>query len=293
MNGKKMKIFLFEVEEQKDWSQVITRIRGLPMRERVKTISGYEMKLEDIKSKKVGGDVFLMDFCKHRESGPGRAKLDDKTKGFKLKVDERFGEMTALLYDPKTHFVVIQYNHYGPRPGAIAEYLSEFVDDSLIFVPRLKDDILAEIDKKQFNTSLSFAYSSASLTESHKKMLGIGVTVENLNEIGSNVGEVEITIKKGRSRSNRMENQTKFLRKILNIFTKNENAIKSAKITGSMTPYDKPEVLDILNARIFKEIGDLQIDQDSKMYSFESRCNLLIRSFEEWKQSDIITSGVR
>jgi hypothetical protein len=40
-----------------------------------------------------------------------------------LKAGESFGEDTALAFDPASGFAALQYNHYGPRTGAIEDYL--------------------------------------------------------------------------------------------------------------------------------------------------------------------------
>ena len=293
-----MKMYLYEVSEQISIEDVINNIRDREMKERVKPISDYTMKLEEIeRTPESDSKMFLMDFCKHRASGPGRAKKDEKIKGFDLGEDEAFGEMTAALYDPKTHFIIIQYNHYGPRAGAIADYLSSFNNGSngpFLFQPRLRNDVLAEIDKKQYNHLLSFALSPANLTEAHKNKLGMGIIIDNLAILGGNIGEIQITLKKKRGKYGKMENQKSFLRGIYEIFqSDSQDAIKSAKVSGSMTPEDAPEILDILNAKIFQEFDGLIVDKKTKLYSFNSRCKLLIKAFKIWKESGIITSKLR
>jgi len=293
MRGK-MKMFLYEISNQISIVDAINRIKSLPMQDRVRNISGYDMKLEEVSCSQINGDdIFLMDFCKHRNSGPGLAKTDAKIQGFNLATDEAFGEMTAALYDPATHFIAIQYNHYGPRAGSIAKYLSKFVRGKrLTFEPRLKDDVLAEIEKKQYNASFSFRFAPAHLTKEHRKKLAMSTTIKDLEQMGENVGEVEITVKKGRD-SKGMMGQIPFMKSLLGISTEAGGAIKSAKVKGAMTPEDEPELLDILNAKISDERGGLAANPRTKMYAFEDRCELLKASFRSWKQSGIITTGLR
>ena len=294
MSGK-MKMFLYEVSQQVSLVGAIDHIKSLDMEDRVKNISDYDMKLEEINLKTISGrGLYFMDFCKHRNSGPGRAKRDEKIKGFNLASDEAFGEMTSVLYDQKTHFLVVQYNHYGPRAGVVARYLSEFsTNQSFLFEPRLKDDVLSEIDKKQYNNSLSFKYSSAALTDAHRRDLGVLVAFDNLEKLGNNIGEVEITIKKKRGNYQKMRNQVSFMKKLLRIANTDQDSITSAKVVGAMTPEDAPEVLNLLNANIFQEREGLVRDEITKMYSFESRCKLLADSFNQWKNSGVITAGPR
>lgn len=285
-----MKIFLYEVKGRKSIVDTIQRIHGLPMEERVHRVSDCDMKMEEFHEQNRGGsNVFFMDFCKHRTSGPGRAKADEKTKGFDLADDEAFGEMTAALYDPETHFVVVQYNHYGPRAGGIADYFSMFQqDDRVVFEPRIRDDISAEIDKKQYNRSMSFSYSTAALTKDHD-VLGVGAALEALGLLGKNVAEVEIIVKKGRGKAPKMQDQGSFMRLFRRLSTGDNALFKSAKVHGAMTEEDKSEFLDILNAKVSDERDGLVKDKETQMYSFQSRCELLGKSFAAWKSSGIIT----
>lgn len=289
-----MKIFLYEISKRISIEGAINRINSLPMQDRVRDISGYDMKLEEVSSGKVSGNaVWLMDFCKHRDSGPGLAKTDAKIQGFNLAADEAFGEMTATLYDPASHFIAIQYNHYGPRAGSIAKYISEFVSGKqLIFEPRLKDDVLAEIERKRYNASFSFRYSSTLLTKDHMKKLAMSTLVDGLERMGENVGEVEITVRKKRY-SRGMMGQIPLMKCLLQISSEVDGAIKSAKVKGAMSPGDEPELLDILNAKISDERGGLTANPRTKMYAFEDRCRLLKASFRSWKESGIITTELR
>lgn len=188
--SEKMKIFPYEIRDRVPITPTLQKIDSRPLAARVRSVSGYKMKMEVLDQQKVGGSpVFFMDFCKHRPSGPGLAKATAKTTGFNLGRDESFGEMTAVLYDPKTSFVVVQYNHYGPRPGSIAAYISLFQQaNHIVFQHKLKSNVHAEIDKKQFNTSVSFAYSLAALTPDHKKALGILAALDSLEIPGIGAG---------------------------------------------------------------------------------------------------------
>ena len=291
--SKEMKIYLYEVNNGEFMTDAINSVKNLAMEERVRVVSGNDMKLETIQvPTKSNGGVFFMDFCKHRDSGPGLAKKNAFTTGFNLASDEAFGEMTCVLYDPQTHFIVSQYNHYGPRPSAIAEYLSIFFDnkEECTFDSVLKEDVAAAIDEKQYNSSLSFGISLPHLTEEHKKRLGIGEALNNLIK-GENVVNVEIVIKKERGRSEKMTEQKPFLHRLFSMSGEGDSPVTMAKVKGARTPEDKPEILDLINARVVDERSGLIKDPGTQMYSFQSRCKLLTESFNAWKEAGVITAS--
>ena len=285
--NEKMKIFLYEASPGISLVEAIKDVEQLGMEKRVRHVANNDMKLEQIVTPMRG--IFAMDFCKHRDSGPGRAKRNKEIQSFELGEDEAFGEMTAVLYDSKTHFLVIQYNHYGPRPGSIGKYFSHFGNHpSVKLEARLKDDILAEIDRKQFVKEASFSYSTAALTKEHREKIGMLATLGKLESTIDNIAEVKIIFK---AKRNGMAGAKTLMTKIFRISEDQEDAIKSAGIRGSETLEDELEFLNILKATIYEEREGLKRDEKTHMYSFESRYKLLIQSFNSWKRAGIITSG--
>ena len=69
-----MKINLYEVENHSDIEMVLNEIKDMDLKNRVRLVNGYDMKLEEIKTETYEGvKIYLMDFSKHRISGPGRS----------------------------------------------------------------------------------------------------------------------------------------------------------------------------------------------------------------------------
>ena len=289
--SEKMKIFLYKIEGMVSMEDTVRDIYSRAMQDRIRRVSDYDMKMEELVEQKVsGGSVLFMDFCKHRDSGPGLAKKNAKTKGFDLNEDESFGEMTAVLYDPKTAFVAVQYNHHGPRSGAIAAYISQFQPEERVsFLPRIEEDIADKIDKKRYNNELSVSYSAAIFSKSNEAR-GLFPDMAALGSFGDNIGKVKITVRKASGKSAKMQNQEPFLRRVLRMIDGGNEMITSAKVTGSMTEEDKPEVLDILNARISVELEGLEQAPGTQMRSFASRRKLLSDAFSAWKSAGIITA---
>ena len=195
-----MKINLYEVENHSDIEMVLNEIKDMDLKNRVRLVNGYDMKLEEIKTETYEGvKIYLMDFSKHRISGPGRSAPDKITQDFSLQPDEGFGEMVATLYVSlgENAYILIQYNHYSCRAGSIAKYLNEMGDINCFFKPSLKDDILAKMNSSKYGKTYKFSYATEHLTPEHKKYLGVGGALDTIEEKAANhIGTVSMAFKK-------------------------------------------------------------------------------------------------
>lgn len=85
----------------------------------MRNVSGSQIRLETAEPL---GNYWLLDFGGIRHEGPGRASIDTPIEDFDLSEQEGFGHETAGCFDGQ--FLVLQYNHFGPRISRIREYLS-------------------------------------------------------------------------------------------------------------------------------------------------------------------------
>lgn len=70
-----------------------------------------------------GGAIFADIAVARTGHGPGRLPPNAPLAEFDLAEGESFGEDTALLFDPATGYLALQYNQVGPRIGRIEQYL--------------------------------------------------------------------------------------------------------------------------------------------------------------------------
>lgn len=90
--------------------------------ERLYNQNGVKLRLENHQQR---DGLVELNFVSFRLStAPVRLAEDRPLAEIKIDDDESFGEETACLYHPPSRFMLIQYNHYGPRSGAIRDYLS-------------------------------------------------------------------------------------------------------------------------------------------------------------------------
>src|SRR5712671_1150043 len=121
-----MRIELYKLKKPAafDFGTRLDAIVRTPLEDRNRARNANFIRLETHEQR---GGLWLCDFVKIRmDHGPSKAGLTQPAKGFELKNDEGFGEETAFLWDSTNDWCVIQYNHFGVRPSAIAEYLSLF-----------------------------------------------------------------------------------------------------------------------------------------------------------------------
>lgn len=122
-----MKIFAFRVHQRgpRTFEQIISRLNALPIQDRY---FASPVRLEDLSRR---GGLLLMDFSRERGGhGPGRMSRQAALQEIRLRDGESFGEDTGVALDPRTGYAALQYNHYGPRVGAIEDYLFAY-DESL------------------------------------------------------------------------------------------------------------------------------------------------------------------
>jgi len=119
-----MRIFAYRVVQKgpRGLEDVLSRLAGLPLKDRVFDGAASGMRLEDAR---------LIQHFMHADlavprtgHGPGRMGLDAPLADIEMAKDEAFGEDAGLVYDPASGYLALQYNHVGPRIGRIQSYLA-------------------------------------------------------------------------------------------------------------------------------------------------------------------------
>lgn len=121
-----MKIHAYKVVADRDDSrpleQRLAERDGQPLAERLYSQSGLKLRLENHQRR---NGLVELNFVSFRlTTAPVRLAEDRPLAEIDIGDDESFGEETACLYDPASHIMLVQYNHYGPRSSAIRDYLA-------------------------------------------------------------------------------------------------------------------------------------------------------------------------
>lgn len=156
-----MKIHAYKVESV-DGSRPLEEVLRLieeeeSLRERIRLINQVELRAESVSQQ---NRLWLMDFVRIRTShGPGKVGRDSEVEGFEFEEEEGFGEETAALFDPESGYILVQYNHFGVRAGAIADYLSAYdgTEGSLYtFKPKYDEDVERRLLNHGITRKISF-----------------------------------------------------------------------------------------------------------------------------------------
>ncbi len=282
MANQKMKTHLFKVKGA-SLLAIVKKLMSMDLeRRRIR-----EIKLEH--SLCLENDLYAMDLAKHREFGPGRSSKNEITKGFDLRTDEGFGEMTAILYDNKRQFILVQYNHYGPRATSICEYFNQSLGGgSLDFDPVLKKGELEKLNTHKYAKQVFYAIEFPN--NKFPPTTDIDSRVKHNWDIAqktgmTNIGRIEVTLKQYRGGSvNRMLNCLQYCKSLL----KNKNMLQSLKVEVSQEDNRKIEMLNLLQSQEEIALEGLIRDGTTRMYSFDSRYNILLQAHEKWLKAQVI-----
>src|SRR5690349_16153130 len=120
-----MRIFAFRLEQKgpRTLRRLIEALDAQPLGNRF-TSPDQGVRLEE---QTVLDDLLFMDFAKPRRGhGPGRMSRTQPLEAIPLRAGDEFGEDTAMVVHMPTGYAAIQSSQYGPRPGAIENYLFAF-----------------------------------------------------------------------------------------------------------------------------------------------------------------------
>lgn len=118
-----MKIYAYRVVQNgpRSVDEVLRNLMARPLEERIFEGKASGLRLEDMRPR---GNFILADFASKRFGhGPGRMADNAPLQEIALQQGESFGEDTGIIYDPRTNYLAIQYNHSGPRAARIQQYL--------------------------------------------------------------------------------------------------------------------------------------------------------------------------
>ena len=246
-----MKVYLYEnidPESGRSLKDSLEACKGLDLVDREKGPDEAGMLLE--KCEKTPSGWYQMDFTlRRREHGPGLSRRGEETQDFDLRKDEGFGEQTAAVYSPEDDRVAVQYNHFGPKAGAIVRYLNEFppaAQSMFVWTPILNRETEARllaggIIAKRLNVVVA---TNGLTAESHAENAALSDVMKMREQ--TDAGLANITLSLGRGKKGRTLNLTQYVRDLLKA---DERIIR--KLSAEIVNEDESvEILDFLGGRV-------------------------------------------
>lgn len=270
--------------------QLLQQIHAQSLQDRTRTVFGATIKLESIIPPQNGASYWLLDFLKIRtQHAPGLVTKNTVSQSIPLQRGQNFSENTAALYCPAKNVFIIQYNHYGPRSGNIAEYLSIYTGQAAAdYELRVKINQAAQArlqGKTQF-TKLTFRVAPANISPAFKaRHRSLASAIQHQQNI-ANGDWVELTFSVDARSGNslRISNLIPGLKALAG---QGANTVSSVQISGRNNTADKVDVVDLLKEKEEQTFKNLPLDHGGRI-PLQERHNKLIAAYNGWVRSGII-----
>lgn len=283
-----MKVHAYKVEftdGSQPLEEVLQQIENeQSLRGRIRLINQVELRAESITQQ---DGLWLMDFVRIRTShGPGKVGRDSEVEGFEFEEEEGFGEETAALYDPTTGYILIQYNHFGVRAGAIADYFSAYdgsENNLYTFKPKYDEDVERRLLNHGITRKISFCLDVTRMSEQDRQRgRPLSEAIDYGRQNGADKIKVEISVQGARNRS-LAQGALDGLTALRSILGQNPDAVTKLEVSGKENQDSVTEVLDLIAHRLSVEFNDLALGADLR-YPRDERWRALTRAKNGWRQ---------
>mgnify|MGYP000048732862 CR=1 FL=1 len=283
-----MKVHAYKVEAvdgSRMLEEVLLQIENeQSLRERIRLINQVELRAESVSQQ---NGLWLMDFVRIRTSnGPGKVGRDSEVEGFEFDEEEGFGEETAALYDPSSGYILVEYNHFGVRAGAIADYLSAYDGTEIslyTFKPKYDEDVERRLLNHGITRKISFCLDITRMSEQDRQRgRALSEAIDYGRQNGADKIKVEISVQGERQRS-LAQNALDGLSALRSILGQNPDAITKLEVSGKENQDSVTEVLDLIAHRLSIEFNDLVLGADLR-YPRDERWKALVRAKNGWRQ---------
>jgi hypothetical protein len=279
-----MKIYAYKVllnhDATKPFEERLAECAAKPLPERLTDHGTTKLRLEDFQRR---NGLLELNFVSLRlGSVPVRVAEDRPAAEITISDDEFFGEETACLYDPTSRYLVIQYNHYGPRISGIREtlrYGENGVRHGYEFVPKLHPTSEARIRGLGLVSRVEISFAIPDLGHSGDD-LSVGEAIELARAHGAQRLDMVLGSRTGLV----IGSITDWLVK-LRMLGGHEDAAISKLIVRASEEEDGPrETIDLLADRLCK---DCPLPLTGRRVPLETRLHALRQAHHEWSRREL------
>ena len=280
-------IHLFDItsEGKRDMAALLGQIAKTTKLRRWRNVSGKEMALLESRHTSDSG-LWLVDFVKRRQVGPGKLKADSELESFDFAHGEHFGEETAALIDVKRGWMATEYNQHGVRPPSMVEYFNVYSPDDIgdwQIAAKLDPKVEQRLAKK---TSLRAAQMTVKLTDEVTSAMRQGdVSLGGaLAKAGQEAKSAVMSINLTMSHSSGFlaDNVMAMFRRLGAIDT---GDVRQLKIRSRQGEFGEDEAFDLLEQRILVKYSSADLTVSGNRYTRDSRWRALLRLHAGWIQN--------
>lgn len=294
MHSKKpVKVHLYKIKTDKS---------SIPLHELIPAIS---VEAIDARERKLGADPYrleeaihpdqhcpywLLDFTRLRfDGGPGKASNTTPVESFELGGGYGFAEETAVLMDLRHGWAAVQYNHYGPRANAVAEYLSIFDQDKPNFYEfrlQLNPAAQARLANKSIFTRVKIRVAPARLSAAFRQnnISLVNAIESQTKEFGGDFVTIEVGLERENPKSLKL---SKWIPSFLKMANDELEAVDTLIVSGRDELTMPIDPVDLIKERLEFPIKGLPLDSGLR-YPRKARYEALQRAMHGWKAQGIV-----
>ena len=275
-----MKIYAYKVlmdhPDTKPLEQALADCAAKKLPERLVDHGSVRLRLEDCRPR---NGLLEMNFVSLRlGSAPVRVAEDRPAAEIRIAKDEFFGEETACLYDPGSGYLLVQYNHYGPRISGIREtlrYGEKGIRHGYEFVPKLHPTSEARIRSLTLVSRVEVSFSIPNLSQVGKR-LSVGESIDLAQAFGAQRLDIVLGSRTGLVIGPIHE----WLVQLLRLGGHKDAAIHKLTVRASEEDDGPRETIDLLADRL---VRDWPLPPTGRRVPLETRLQALRQTHREWR----------
>lgn len=281
--AKEVSINLFDLE----WDQHTQRLRDTLDEYRAMLLTDrwrYDIRLEEIvPHTDRHRDVYLLDFAKRREVGPGRLGRRVPIAPIELNRDEDFGEETAALYAPGKRWLLVLHNHAGVGASRMCSYFNAVDPNNegrpftYAARPKLDGSAARRFEGMERISRVSVTATADALAEAQADT---GAAFAHATRsVNARRVKFELVANDKYQRGGFLAlGQTLGL--IKGLQEQDEDQVSHLEVKGEVDGRD--QIIDLIEHKIRKKFPASDLQVVHHRYTLESRWNLLLRAYHYW-----------
>ncbi|MFM8259335.1 MAG: DUF6731 family protein [Vulcanococcus sp.] len=276
-----MKIYAYKVKPEDDSTKPLEQAFEFygkwPLDQRMRDLPGSRVRLENLQKR---GGLYFANFVIFRGgSGPVIVSEQRPMSEIAIKDDESFGEDTACLYDPQAKYLLIQYNHHGPKASAIQAYLA-FAEGDLThrytLAPKLSEASEERIRGLRLVSKVEVTFAVPELiSENNASSVSVGGALDLAKKNGADTLELVLGNRRGL-----IDGAIKDL--IVDLFkiSPGDPGIKKLTLRAQSAEDAPRETIDLIAERLCSEV-DIPL-RLGRRYSLADRWEQLAIARQSW-----------